>query len=360
MFLCRASYNVTSPIGDDYRNLSRMYLLLVTLASASIFLRLASGTCVHVPNDDMLEYECEGGSPADLLGVPPNAGKIAIARMSMPRVSPSYFSRFGSNLWVLSCSHCDIGEIDDGAFGDLTNLQQLSLDNNRLRVVKGSWFKGLEYLTFLDLNYNEIERIEDGVFENARYLVDLRVSGNRLQCLNVDAMAKMEELQRMYIADNPNFKCPNAVTRFMEARKITLEKDAYWDGIRVDQVSGGQGDWRATTSGYRERIFATTGYPETTRQPYYNTRRPYYPTSTEYWTSTESDVASFDRFTERYQVCGGNLQLWLDFRHFKKVTLSLLLIFVLDERVRCIGIFCYSRGGENCRQFFSCGIMNNS
>ena len=159
-----------------------------------------------------------------------------MTHVPLEHITEDTFSKFARTLLVLTCSHCLISEIDDNAFRKLENLQQLSLDNNKLKEVKASWFEGLSYLTYLDLNYNEIEKIDGDVFRLCPDLVDLRLSGNRLQCLDLEAMSKLRELKRIFITDNPRFACPNALKRFLEDRSIEFERDSNWDSMPVDQV----------------------------------------------------------------------------------------------------------------------------
>lgn len=197
----------------------------------------AAGTCEHVKNEDMLEYSCVGGHPVDLYSLPTEIEKIRINKMKIPIITADMFSRFGSNLWVLACSHCDILDIEPTAFQSLINLQQLSLDDNHLTTVKGSWFKGLNYLTYLDLNYNQITTIEDEVYENLPNLVDFRLSGNRFECLNIKAMENLKELKRIFLSENKEFKCPNAISKFLEDRDVNFSKDPEWkdfDEISID------------------------------------------------------------------------------------------------------------------------------
>lgn len=258
------------------------------------------GACIHVPNNDMIEYSCNRGNPNDLNSIPERTEKIQISNMKLSRITRETFSRFGDNLWVLACSSCDIVDIEPDAFKTLTNLQQVRLDNNKLGTVKASWFEGLKYLTYLDLNYNEIETIENGVFTNLPSLVDLRISGNKLQCLNVDELSQLPDLQRMFINRNSEFKCPNAISKVLKEKEVDFERDPEWNKIIEDLVkpettrSSQYVDWRttprtttSTTPMYRERLIIT----RPTESPTYKTTTVSYPTFVShpiYIESTES------------------------------------------------------------------------
>lgn len=224
----------------------------------------------------MIEYACEGGQLSDLNHLPPTTGKIRISNMPIQRITANTFSRFGSELWVLGCSHCGIMDIEPDAFRHLSNLQQLSLNNNQLTTVKESWFRGLDYLTYLDLNYNSISSIENGVFKNLPSLVDLRLSGNRLECLNLAAMSQLKDLKRIFLSENAEFKCPNAVSSFLENRGVNFEKDPEWskltnDLIPVEMLLDDAHDEEVTTReqttllpAHRERLHPTPMTPSST------------------------------------------------------------------------------------------------
>lgn len=209
-------------------------LLLLSVLCASV--GTVQGACRHVQNDDMVEYSCVGGQLSDLDSLPASTGKIRISHMPVTVITRDLLARFGSDLWVFGCSFCGIRDIEPGAFQHLENLQQLSLENNQLTTIRESSIGGLEYLTYLDLNYNAISTIEDGVFQTLPGLIDLRLSGNNLECLNLQALSKLKELKRVFLTENSEFKCPNAVSIYLENRGVSFAKDPEWDRITEDLV----------------------------------------------------------------------------------------------------------------------------
>lgn len=267
--------------GSIHSGIAAAILLAMTI---TVLPSIAEAGCVHVPSrdpatQDLVTYSCEGGSVEDLKSIPESAERIRISRMPVGRLSNSLFSRF-SNLAVLTCSECEITDIDEDAFRGLTSLQQLSLNNNKLTEVKGSWFRGLDYLTYLDLNYNNIERVDGDVFRNARDLIDLRLSGNRLLCLDLEALSRLKGLKRIYVNDNPSFGCPNAVKRFLKERNIDYEADPHWDSLSHDRVQTSEPQVPPSNPhdpGFR---YSSPTLSPTTQSPppttYYH-RRPYVP-----------------------------------------------------------------------------------
>ncbi|XP_051170896.1 leucine-rich repeat transmembrane protein FLRT3 isoform X1 [Leptopilina boulardi] len=287
--------------------MARMILFILPLV-----FNYATGACFHVDTRDLMEYSCNGGYVTDLNGIPEGVERLKISRMRIPIITPHTFSRFSESLLVLKCSECEISEIEPNAFGSMTYLQQLSLDNNRLSSVKASWIEGLRDLNYLDLTYNQIEEIEDDAFQYLGEVTDLRLSGNRLKCLNLDAMSQMGNLKRIFLNDNPNFQCPNAVTKFLEDRNVTFQEDESWKEIIHDLIPASrndQQDWRSTrpypittTPVYRERITDTRRPDiETQWTTYTSTHRPIitWTQSRPTTTTTESDIAREDMFLSR-------------------------------------------------------------
>lgn len=210
--------------------------IVALIALLIAFVDDVAASCGQIANEDMLEYFCEDGRPTDLIAIPENTEKLRITRMPIGRITADTFSRFGGNLWVLSCSHCEITDIDEDAFRRLVNLQQLSLNSNHLSTVKASWFEGLDYLTYLDLNYNNIRDIENDVYRNLPNLVDFRISGNRLRCLNLDEMSYLKDLKRIFLSENSDFACPHAVSRFLETQGVSFEPDPEWRRLASDTI----------------------------------------------------------------------------------------------------------------------------
>lgn len=244
-------------------------LLLLSVLCASV--GTVKGACRHVQNEDMLEYSCVGGQLSDLNSLPEYTGKIRISNMPVPVITRDMLARFGPDLWVFGCSYCGIRDIEPGAFQHLENLQQLSLDNNQLTTIRESTVGGLQYLTYLDLNYNAISSIDDGVFQTLPGLIDLRLSGNRLECLNLEAVSKLKELKRMFLTENPQFKCPNAVSAYLETRGVNFEKDPEWDRITEDQVAVELPD------DYETDYYDSTTMQNTPLPPYRERLRPTLP-----------------------------------------------------------------------------------
>lgn len=244
-------------------------------------IRCNGGGCVKISNNiDLVEYSCDSGGLEDLQLVPDDVEKLRVTNFPLEHITEKHFSRFGRSLLVLTCSHCSISEINNDAFRSLENLQQLSLDNNKLKEVKAAWFERLSSLTYLDLNYNQIEKIEPEVFRLSPDLVDLRISGNKLHCLDLEALSKLRELKRIFVSDNEGFGCPNALRRYLDARNIEYEKDSAWDAQTIDRVP--------------------TSEPSGISKSSYPISRHYPTTRTQQWTETTYPITTAVNLDTRY------------------------------------------------------------
>nr|CAD2124756.1 unnamed protein product [Meloidogyne enterolobii] len=67
------------------------------------------------------------------------------------------------------------------------NTEELLLDNNKIKIIKGENFNGLEHLKKLDLSHNLIEHIPSNVFSPLKSLNALMLSHNRISCLSKGA-----------------------------------------------------------------------------------------------------------------------------------------------------------------------------
>ena len=65
-----------------------------------------------------------------------------------------------------------------------SSLMRLHLGSNPVRLIRAGAFKGLQFVTFLNLARCQIETLEIGAFEGMESLRELRLEGNRLNYLH--------------------------------------------------------------------------------------------------------------------------------------------------------------------------------
>ena len=96
------------------------------------------------------------------------------------KLNPSIDLSNEKSLYLLSHK---ITSIDDDAFDKLVKLETLVLENNKLTIIKSTWFKCLGNLQFLDLDSNEITRIDDDAFVKLNKLEEINLDSNKLKII---------------------------------------------------------------------------------------------------------------------------------------------------------------------------------
>ncbi|XP_043564225.1 leucine-rich repeats and immunoglobulin-like domains protein 1 isoform X2 [Chiloscyllium plagiosum] len=106
------------------------------------------------------------------------------------------------SLEVLKLQRNNISKLMDGAFWGLARMQVLHLDNNVLNEVKSGWLYGLSSLQQLFLNYNTISRIHPDAWGFCQKLVELNLSHNNLIRLDEGSLTGLSGLQILRLSHN--------------------------------------------------------------------------------------------------------------------------------------------------------------
>lgn len=107
----------------------------------------------------------------------------------LQRLSSRLFSPFAATLTQLWMKHDDTASfggfesIPDGLFSGMSNLEELSIVEMKLRNLSASTFVGLENLQTLSLHGNRLNILSRGCFTPLTGLVELDLSANGLVCL---------------------------------------------------------------------------------------------------------------------------------------------------------------------------------
>ncbi|XP_013191130.2 uncharacterized protein LOC106135392 [Amyelois transitella] len=131
------------------------------------------------------------------------------------------------NLQKIYLRNCSIGQIDERAFKDLTNLVELDLSQNLLTQIPMATFKHVPFLrdlilaqnpiriihsdsltnlgslVKLDLSRCEIREIAPNAFRNVQALVSLKLNENQLRDLPLLSLEKLQNLKTIDFSDNP-------------------------------------------------------------------------------------------------------------------------------------------------------------
>ncbi|XP_051873887.1 leucine-rich repeats and immunoglobulin-like domains protein 1 isoform X4 [Pristis pectinata] len=106
------------------------------------------------------------------------------------------------NLEVLKLQRNNISKLMDGAFWGLAKMQVLHLDNNILNEVTSGWLYGLSSLQQLFLSYNSISRINPDAWGFCQKLVELNLSHNNLMRLDEGSLVGLSGLQFLRLSHN--------------------------------------------------------------------------------------------------------------------------------------------------------------
>ena len=107
-----------------------------------------------------------------------------------------------SNLEVLSLADNRLTQLDRKAFASLTSLLQLDLRTNRLTELPPGLLSNLGTLEFLSLSENRLERLPDGVFDGLDALEHLYLSANILTDLQSGLFSDLGGLRELWMSDN--------------------------------------------------------------------------------------------------------------------------------------------------------------
>ncbi|XP_078065613.1 leucine-rich repeats and immunoglobulin-like domains protein 1 isoform X3 [Mustelus asterias] len=106
------------------------------------------------------------------------------------------------SLEVLKLQRNNISKLMDGAFWGLARMQVLHLDNNILNEVSSGWLYGLSSLQQLFLSYNTISRINPDAWGFCQKLAELNLSYNNLIKLDEGSLTGLSGLQILRLSHN--------------------------------------------------------------------------------------------------------------------------------------------------------------
>ncbi|XP_038666521.1 leucine-rich repeats and immunoglobulin-like domains protein 1 isoform X1 [Scyliorhinus canicula] len=106
------------------------------------------------------------------------------------------------SLEVLKLQRNNISKLMDGAFWGLARMQVLHLDSNILNEVNSGWLYGLSSLHQLFLSYNTISRINPDAWGFCQNLAELNLSHNNLIRLDEGSLMGLSGLQILRLSHN--------------------------------------------------------------------------------------------------------------------------------------------------------------
>ncbi|XP_076975975.1 leucine-rich repeats and immunoglobulin-like domains protein 2 isoform X3 [Tamandua tetradactyla] len=110
-----------------------------------------------------------------------------------------------------------INKLKDGAFFGLDNMEELELEHNNLTEVNKGWLYGLRMLQQLYVSQNAIERISPDAWEFCQRLSELDLSSNQLTRLDESAFVGLGLLERLNLGDNRVTHIADGVFKFLSS-----------------------------------------------------------------------------------------------------------------------------------------------
>uniref|UniRef100_A0A8C6U4L9 TIR domain-containing protein n=1 Tax=Neogobius melanostomus TaxID=47308 RepID=A0A8C6U4L9_9GOBI len=112
-------------------------------------------------------------------GIPKSATSLRLSANNIDRIRQTDLTGL-TRLMFLDLQSNIISHIEDGAFSDLSGLNELIMADNNLKNLTDDMFKGLHNLSHLNLNRNQIALISKFAFEPLKHLQELYLSSNEL------------------------------------------------------------------------------------------------------------------------------------------------------------------------------------
>ena len=102
----------------------------------------------------------------------------------------------------MNLSGNNIYKIEVGILQELTNLQQLYLENNHLEEIDAHLFENLATLIILDIASNHLKILKSRIFSDLCNLVELKLSNNQIYHLEIGIFQNLINLQVLQLAFN--------------------------------------------------------------------------------------------------------------------------------------------------------------
>lgn len=208
------------------------WILFGFLLSPLIFCYV-SGNCYKFEE----KFTCINGQIGELSNPSRNIKQIDVDNMNIysNTIRSSVFDKFNKSiLQSIKFAHCKIKNIKENAFSSMSGLTHLELNDNEISSIKVSWLKDISNLVYLNLANNKIKEIENDAYQYLTKVVDLRLSNNPLTCLD---LTKLTSLQAIYLNNNKDVKCQNAIKVFKHEHNISGSLDTTWNDSIPDTES---------------------------------------------------------------------------------------------------------------------------
>ncbi|XP_030632873.1 LOW QUALITY PROTEIN: leucine-rich repeats and immunoglobulin-like domains protein 1 [Chanos chanos] len=156
---------------------------------------LTSLETLDLSNNDITELR-QDCFPADL-----QIKDLYLSSNKITQLEPATFDQLSGSLQVLRLSRNRISQIPVKAF-QLPRLTQLELSRNKLKLIEGLTFQGLDSLEVLKLQRNNISKLTDGAFWGLAKMRVLHLDYNSLKEVNSGSLYGLSSLQQLFLSNN--------------------------------------------------------------------------------------------------------------------------------------------------------------
>lgn len=142
-----------------------------------------------------------------------------------------------TNIEILDLSFCNVTSVDM-TDKEMSVLQKIYLNNNRLIFLPNNFLSGQQRLTEVDLSENAIQELPDGFLRDSENLQELYLQGNELHFLP-GSVLQMPKLQKLELHGNP-WECSCSLLEGLEGGKKLNKTTQLEDSLgRLTCVSPG-------------------------------------------------------------------------------------------------------------------------
>nr|XP_033781983.1 leucine-rich repeats and immunoglobulin-like domains protein 1 isoform X3 [Geotrypetes seraphini] len=127
--------------------------------------------------------------------------ELHLGRNRISTLEPGAFNNLSQSLLILRLNRNKISQLPAKAFR-LSRLMQLELNRNRIRLIEGLTFQGLDSLEVLKLQHNSIYKLTDGAFWGLANMQVLHLESNSLTEVNRGSLYGLSSLLLLHLGNN--------------------------------------------------------------------------------------------------------------------------------------------------------------
>ena len=126
----------------------------------------------------------------------------------------------------LELINCGIEKLEDNAFHGLNHLETLDLSNNHIKVISNHIFKNLRTLTSLSLYHNNVHNLGNECFKGTINLRDIDFTYNKIKHIDTNTFNELPNLSYLYLSNNEittvvgDFTCPKLKFLYLSKNKL--------------------------------------------------------------------------------------------------------------------------------------------